>query len=121
MKELTFITLNLNCHYRRTFPQNYFFVYLASCHKKIADDQCFPFTLGDPSGNELIKITQKRGAAAGIRCGAVLGPRFIEKSNALDVDERGARSQVIHVVLAFRVIWPGFESWTRCHAWIDLS
>ena len=75
---------------------------------------------GNPSGTEAIKITPERGAGAGIQCGAVLGPRFIEKSNALDVDERDARGQVIHVALASKLIWPGFESWTRCHTWIDL-
>lgn len=67
----------------------FFSVYLASSSKEIVDDQCFLFTLANPSGTDPIKITPKRGAAAGIRCRDDLGPRFIEKTNALDVDESG--------------------------------
>ena len=63
------------------------FVYLASTSKEIADDQCFLFTLANPFGTEPIKITPKRGASVGIRCRVDLGLRFIEKDNALDVDE----------------------------------
>ena len=66
------------------------FFYLASSNKEIADNQCFLFTLANPSGTEPIKITPKRGAAVGIRCGTSLGPRFIEKNNVLDVDEGGS-------------------------------
>ena len=66
-----------------------FSVVLASTNKEIADDQCFLFTLANPFGTEPIKITPKRGVTTGIRCGAVLGPRFIEKENALGVDESG--------------------------------
>ena len=68
----------------------FFSVYLASTLKDIADDQCFLFTLANPSGTEPIKIAPKRGATAGIRCGANLGPRFVAKNNSLntlDVDE----------------------------------
>ena len=32
-----------------------------------------------------------------------------------------ARAVVIHVTLTSQVILPGFESWTRCHTWIDLA
>ena len=67
----------------------FFSVYLASSNEKIVDDQCFLFTLANPSGTEPIKITPKHGAAAGIRCRAEIGPRFIENNNALDVDESG--------------------------------
>ena len=68
----------------------YGFFYLASSNKEIADNQCFLFTLANPFRTEPIKITPKRDAAAGIRCGTGLGPRFIEKNNALDVDEGGS-------------------------------
>ena len=52
----------------------FYFLYPAVFWKVIPDSQSFLFTVVNPSGNELIKITPKPEAA--IRCRSDLGPSF---------------------------------------------
>ena len=83
------------------------FVYLASSSKEIEDNQCFLFTLANPSETEPIKITPKRGASVGIRCRGDLGPRFTEKDNALEVDESASSGGLIgYQNLSFGFVCP---------------